>query len=147
MLDTQVLYALSHEAYNCRSLMPDSACSDAMQSVLRAVQRLHTHLLAEVNWSNKHTAGIQGTAGDYVGHVTDMRAIPYPQHVRDCLYVAVAKGDPGANLGAKAAQVDGNDPCVLEVCYEAPKGALQCALSQPEAHAVQGVPPAPPHDL
>ena len=124
--------------------MLNGACTKATEEVLRAVQRLRTHLLAEVDWSDKHTARVQDAAGDYVGHVTDMRAIPYLQHVRDCLYTAVPEGDPGADLGAKAAQVDHNDPCVLKICDEAPEGPLQRALSQPEAHAIQGVPPAPP---
>lgn len=108
------------------------------------MQRKRTHLLAEVNWSDKHRARIQGTAGNNVGHVTNMRAVPNLQHVRSSLDIAVAEGDPGANPGAQAAQVDSNDPGVLKVRDEAPEGPLQRALSQPEAHAVQGVPPAPP---
>ena len=71
-----------------------------------------------------------------------MGALADVQHVGRDEQVAVAEGDPGADLGAECAQVEAHEPGALQVRHEAAEGALDGALAQPEAHAVQRVPPA-----
>ena len=57
------------------------------------------------------------------------------------LAVAESEGDPGADLGAEAAQPDGDEPCALRVRHKAPECILHQPLTRPEPHADPRVPP------